>query len=217
MADMAHLIDWPDYPADIAKMKTHHELDCPELKKIQEEVLFWVDKNTNFLNDKTDESFWHVIKASDIVKCTPSLIKYMKSLRIPLREIAVGVLTEAQHNGFLLHMGNPPLNIKINFPIYNTEDVYTEWYDIPVDELDKLGIFKNPHVKDFDAYNYDLAKIHDTVQDLYPCITRYNMHTHPVVFNSWIPHRVMPGPNAKYPRVMIACMPFNEPSHYLKK
>jgi hypothetical protein len=81
----------------------------------------------------------------------------------------------------------------------------------------KLGTFVNPHVTDFVCYNYQLNKIHDRVQDLYPCITRYNMHENPIVFNSWIPHRVMAGPNAKYPRIMIATMPIKEPVHLLTK
>jgi hypothetical protein len=120
-------------------------------------------------------------------------------------------------DGFALHMVNPPLNIKINFPIYNTEDVYTEWFDIPVEDLNALGVHKNKHITTYDAYNYSLGKIHNTVQDLYPCITRYNMHEKPIVFNSWIPHRVMPGPGAKYPRIMLATMPINEPTHLLLK
>ena len=215
---MKNLIDWPNYPSDTTKMKTHHELDCPDLGRIQEEVLFWVNKNTNYLDEKIDNSFWHLIDGVDMAKHCPSLIKYMKSIQVPLRQISIGLLTESMKDkGFDLHMGNPPLNIKINFPIYNTEDVYTEWYGIPVEDMNKLGISKNPYVTTFDAYNYDLGKIHDVVQDLYPCITKYNMHKHPIVFNSWIPHRVMPGQNAKYPRIMVACIPIKEPIHYLKK
>lgn len=214
---MTHLIDFPNYPNDPKKYRTHKELECPVLGKIQEEILDWVDKNTNYLREKNDNSFWHLIDYVSLARVCPSLLSYMKSINIPLREITIGVLTESmKDSGFVLHMGNPPLNIKINFPILNTEDVYTEWYDIPIEDMDKLGTFKNPHVKTFDAYNYKLAPLHNTVQDLYPCVTRYNMHTHPIAFNSWIPHRVMPGPNAKYPRIMLACMPIKEPTYLLE-
>lgn len=211
-------IVYPDYPADPKLMKTHQELDCPTLGKIQEEVLYWVDKNTDYLRTPSDKSFWHLIDFVNLVKHCPSLIAYMRLIRIPLREVTIGVLTESmKDSGFQLHMGNPPLNIKINFPIYNTQDVYTEWYDIPESDLIKLGTFVNPHVTDFECYNYQLQKIHNQVQDLYPCITRYNMHEKPIVFNSWIPHRVMAGPNAKYPRIMLATMPIKEPVHLLTK
>jgi hypothetical protein len=211
-------IVYPGYPADTAIMKTHHELDCPALGKIKEEVLNWVDTSTDYLKNPRDISFWHLIDYVDLIKHCPSLLAYMRSIKIPLREVTIGVLTESmKDSGLELHMGNPPLNIKINFPIYNTEDVYTEWYDIPESDLIKLGTRVNEHVTEMTCYNYKLYKIHDTVKDLYPCITRYHMQNHPIVFNSWIPHRVMAGPNAKYPRIMIATMPINEPTHLLMK
>jgi hypothetical protein len=211
-------IVYPDYPSNTKIMKTHQELECPTLEKIQQEVLEWVDKTTDYLKTPGDKSFWHLINYVDLVKYCPSLLAYMRSIGIPLREISIGVLTESmKDSGFELHMDNPPLNIKINFPIYNTEDVYTEWYDIPELDMIKLGTEINQHVTDFVCYNYTLRKIHDTVQDLYPCITRYNMHKNPIVFNSWIPHRVMAGPDAKYPRIMIACIPIKEPTHLLMK
>jgi hypothetical protein len=45
------------------------------------------------------------------------------------------------------------------------------------------------------------------------------MDKNPIVFNSWFPHRVMPGPGAKFPRIMMACMPINDIKglEYLKK
>jgi hypothetical protein len=43
------------------------------------------------------------------------------------------------------------------------------------------------------------------------------MHEHPIVFNSYIPHRVMPGPNAKYPRIMLATMPIVDPVELMLK
>jgi hypothetical protein len=119
-----------------------------------------------------------------------------------------------KNDGLLLHVGNPKLQVKINFPIYNTEDVYTEWYDIPVEDMDKTGTRPDEN-SDYPVYN--LYKLHDLVESTYPCVARYNMQDHPIVFNSWIAHRVIPGPNAKYPRIMLACMPFNEPVHFLKK
>ena len=199
---------------DQSKYKCVHELDCPNLKDIQREVLDWVKTNTTFLQNKTDDSFWHKIDYKDLAKTSPSLLQFMKSVKIPIREITVGLLTEALNTGFQLHHGAPPLNFKINFPIYNTEDVWTEWYDIPKEDLDALGVVKNVYTG---TSQYALAKIHDTVQDKYPCIMRYNMHEKPIIFNSLIPHRVMPGPNAKYPRIMLATMPITDPIELMLK
>ena len=210
------LIDFPGYPSDKHKYNTHHELECPTLGKIQEETLEWVQAKTNFMNIPLDNSFWHHIADVDMARHCPSLIKFMKSINTPVREITIGVLTESMNkSGLTLHMGNPPINLKVNFPILNTEDVYTEWYDIPVEDLDAIGIRENNASPG--TYVYQLEKLHDTVEATYPCLTKYKMQDHPIVFNSWFPHRVMPGPKAQYPRIMIATMPIIEPYHFLEK
>jgi len=209
------MINYKNYPSDPKKFKTHHELQCNVLSKIQEEILHWVDKNTNFLNEKEDLEFWKKIQYADLGKTCPSLLKYMKSVKIPIREITIGLLTESmQHTGFGLHIGAPPLNFKINFPILNTEDVYTEWYDIPKQTLDELPPMVNKHTN---TLQYDLSELHNTVHENFELITSYNMHSYPIVFNSWIPHRVMPGPAAKFPRIMVATMPINDPLHLMTK
>lgn len=209
------MITHKNYPSDPSKIKTHYELECDVLDKIQEEILSWVDKNTKFLEEKNDVDFWKKIEYKELGKTCPSLMNYMKEIRIPIREITIGLLTETMRDsGFVLHIGAPPLNFKINFPIFNTEDVYTEWYDIPKEDLDKLPLLVNNHTN---TSQYDLSILHDTVHEKYNLITRYNMHTCPIVFNSWIPHRVMPGPNAKFPRIMIATMPIIDPVHLMMK
>lgn len=209
------MLNYTNYPSDPRKIKTHHELECDVLNKIQEEILHWVDKNTNFLNEKEDLEFWKKIEYKNLVKTCPSLIRYMKSIRIPIREVTIGLLTESmKDSGFLLHIGAPPLNFKINFPILNTEDVYTEWYDIPKEKLDEIKLMVNDHTN---TLQYDLSMLHDTVHENFDLITSYNMHSCPIIFNSWIPHRVMPGPKAKFPRIMIATMPINDPLNLMIK
>ena len=137
-----------DYPSDPKKVRTHLELECNSLGNIQDEIIDWVSKNTNYLNDVSDVQFWKKIEYKDLGKRCPSLMNYMKSIRMPIREIVIGLLTEAMRDdGFILHIGAPPLNFKINFPILNTEDVYTEWYDIPKDDLDRLGVMVNEHTQ----------------------------------------------------------------------
>jgi len=195
------------------KYKAFYELECDCLTSIQTEVLEWVQKKTNFINDKTSTTFWMKVDYKDMAKTSPSLLKYMKAIKTPIREIVVGLLNESLSSGFILHHGAPPMNFKINFPILNTEDVYTEWYDIPMDVLEKLPVTTNQHTG---TAVYDLKKLHNDVDKNFKCVGRYNMHTHPVILNSFIPHRVMPGPNAKYPRIMIATMPVNDPINLMQ-
>ena len=155
----------------------------------------WIEKNTNFLEDKTSKGFWMKIDYKNLARSAPALIEYFKHVRIPIQEITVGVLTEVMTDGFVMHHGSPGRNFKINFPIYNTEDVYTEWYDIPDDKLKEFPLLPNVHTQ---QPCYNLSSIHDTVDKLYPLRVAYNMHECPIVFNSYLPHRVMPGPNAKF-------------------
>jgi hypothetical protein len=217
---MKNLIDFPNYPADSNKLKAYHELDCPDMDNIKKEVMHWIDKNTNFRTMSNDRSFWHLIDGPNMARHCPTLIKYMKSIQIPLQQISIGILTEdMKDTGFRLHVGPPPKLIKINFPIFNTENIYTEWYDIPAEDMDALGVTVNPFITSYEEYGYNLWKIHNTVDKTYPCIAKYSMDKNPIVFNSWFPHRVMPGPGAKFPRIMMACMPINDIKglEYLKK
>ena len=204
-----------DYIPDQSIYKCLHELECNNLDKIKEEVMNWVVDNTHYLDEKKEKKFWHVIDYKDMGRTCPSLLRFMASVKIPIKEITVGLLTEGiGTNGFKLHNGAPPMNFKINFPIYNTEDVWTEWFDIPKEDIHKLPVITNQFTG---TDHYDFSPLHTTVQDLYPCIERYNMHECPIVFNSYIPHRVMPGPNAKYPRIMLATMPVVDPIHLMLK
>lgn len=202
-----------DYLGDQTKNKAVHELPEYNLDTIKEQVLDWVANNTDFLNDKTSEGFWMKIDYKDLARSCPALIEYFKHVRIPIQEITVGVLTEAMTGGFVMHHGSPGRNFKINFPILNTEDVYTEWYDIPDHALKQFPTIENKHTS---APCYDLSSIHQTVDTLYPLRVKYNMHRCPIVFNSYIPHRVMPGPDAKYPRIMLATMPVKDPFDLMK-
>jgi len=202
-----------DYLGNQTNIKAVHELPVYNLSDIQTEVLEWAKEKTGFLEDKTSLGFWMKIDYKDLARSCPSLIKYFKHVRIPIQEITVGVLTESMTEGFTLHHGSPGRNFKINLPILNTEDVYTEWYDIPEQNLRQFPHMENQHTK---APCYDLSSIHETVDTLYPLRVRYNMHSCPIVFNSYIPHRVMPGPTAKYPRIMLATMPVRDPVELMK-
>jgi len=197
-----------DYLGDQKKYKAYHKLPVHNLKQIQTQVMVWIRNNTDFANDKTSTGFWMKIDYKDLARTAPALMEYFKHVRIPIQEITVGVLTEKMSNGFVMHHGSPGRNFKINFPIHNTADVYTEWYDIPDNELSQFPIIQNDHTG---QPCYDLSSIHGTVDRIFPLRRSYNMHLCPIVFNSYLPHRVMPGPDAKYPRIMLATMPVQDP------
>ena len=203
-----------DYLGDQTKHKAVHELPVHNLDDVKTEVLRWIDVNTGILDDRTSTGFWMKIDYKSMARSCPSLIDYFRHVGVPVQEIVVGLLTEAMTSGFTLHHGSPGRNFKMNFPILNTEDVYTEWYDIPSADLATFPVQTNPHTGDS---TYDLSAIHHKVAEMYPLRISYNMHTCPILFNSYLPHRVMPGPKAKCPRVMIATMPVNDPFDIMKR
>lgn len=203
-----------DYLGNQTQYKAVHELPVYNLEDIKQQVMQWIRTNTGFLEDRTSKGFWMKIDYKDLARSAPALIEYFQYVKIPIQEITVGVLTEAMTQGFVLHHGAPDRNFKINFPIYNTEDVYTEWYDIPDEKLREFPEILNEFTDG--EYCYNLDAIHNTVANLYPLRERYHMHTCPIVFNSYLPHRVMPGPQAKYPRIMLATMPLKDPFNLMK-
>lgn len=196
-------------------LKPYHELTCPVLDDIRQEVLEYLkERIPEFLDPEwNDINFWQKINSSDLAKACPSVLKYMKSLSIPIREISIGVLPRVlKDDGVTLHIGEKPKNIKINFPILNTRGVYTEWYDIPQEDLAKMPIKHNAFGKEV----IDLDELDATVQDLYNLRARYEMTEYPIVFNSWIAHRVKAGPDATFPRIILAVIPIEEPRNLLE-
>ena len=101
-----------NYIPDQSIYKCVQELDCDCLDKIKEEVMNWVVDKTDFLDKKIDKKFWSMIDYKSMSKTCPTIVKYMYSIKIPIRQITVGILTEALHDGFMLHNGAPPYNFK---------------------------------------------------------------------------------------------------------
>lgn len=186
-------------------MKPFYQLHCDSQELISNKVIAFLKDKTDFLNE-THHGYWNKGYTLEIIKSVPELPKYFLSIGLKLREIAV-LVANKDNPGVVLHVDEKPLIAKINFPILNTKNIYTSWYDIPDHVINSLPKTINPFGKtipDFssvDAGSYDcLAKIETTT---------------PIVFNSSIPHQVEIGENAVYPRIVLSCMFFNEPTDYL--
>jgi len=151
----------------------YHVLECDNLSSIQQETLLWIDKHQELFESK---EFWNKIDYIDFIQNSPSLIQYVNSLGLKLRECAILI---GHKQGVARHTDEGPLLEKVNIPIFNTRDTYTEWY-----------------------HNDEL-------------VARVEVDK-PVVFNSAVPHQVVMGETARAPRIMLACMFFNDLSDYLK-
>jgi len=186
-------------------MKPFYQLHCDNQELISNKVIAFLKDKTGFLNEAHRE-YWNKGYTIEIVKTVPELPEYFSSIGLKLREIAVLVANKANH-GIVLHVDEKPMIAKINFPILNTKNIYTSWYNIPNDVINSLPKTINqfggeiPDLSSIDVNTYSrLAKIETTT---------------PIVFNSSIPHQVEIGENAVYPRIVLSCMFFNEPIEYL--
>jgi len=181
-------------------MKTHHIIDCDCLEKIQEESLRWIETHTDLLTNAPQ--FWNKIESKVFLLQNPTLVKFCLDRKLSIREVAVLVTSIDQS----LHVDEGPVVAKLNVPLLNTKDTFTEWYDVP--DIQSVSPVDSP----FGNAYLDLKDV-----DLTTCqkISEVEM-INPVIFNSTIPHRVKVNPTASLPRVVLSCMFFKEPIHYLQ-
>jgi len=188
-------------------MKPYHELECTLLPDIQFEALDWLQKRYDLSDQcslKTD--LWLNIDSKSFLKSNTALILWFRELKLICREVAITVVNDM--SGSALHIDELPILSKINIPIINYQHVVNEWYRVPDDLLRNI----TPVVNRFGSEFYDLSSINISQCEL---VGNIELRT-PIVFNSQIPHRILCRSGAKFPRVILACMFFNEPTEYLR-
>lgn len=117
-------------------MKCYHILECDNLVNIQQETLLWLDRHQNLFKSK---EYWNKIDYMDFISNSPSLIQYINLLGLKLRECAILIGYE---DGLSRHIDEGPIIAKINIPILNTKDTYTEWYTDSGEQLARVEIDK---------------------------------------------------------------------------
>jgi len=166
--------------------------DCDCLDQISKEAMTWIRENTDLM-ENWPHLFWNKIDYKHFLLENPTLVKWCADHKLAIREVAVlfAISEPGGKNPRVneqLHIDDGPLRSKINFPIYNVKDTWTEWYDVP--DAPPFGPAQS--LADRDLTKLNMIAEFETVK--------------PVVFNSSIPHRIRIGPNAKVPRIQIAVM-----------
>ena len=183
----------------IMQLKTHHLLECDSQEQISREALTWITEHTDLLTNAT--GFWNKINYKHFILLNPTLSKYCMKLKLIIREVAV--LVTNSNEGVPLHIDEKPVVAKINFPVLNTKDTYTEWYN--VNNLDQL-----PNI--INQFGQPIPDLTNAITEKINSIEMIQ----PMVFNSSVAHQVVIGPNAELPRVVISCMFYKEPIDLLK-
>ena len=117
-------------------MKCYHILECDNLVNIQQETLLWLDRHQDLFDS---DEYWNKIDYMDFIRNSPSLIQYINLLGLKLRECAILIGYE---DGLGRHTDEGPIIAKINIPILNTKDTYTEWYTDSGEQIARVEIDK---------------------------------------------------------------------------
>jgi hypothetical protein len=185
-------------------MKPYYQLSCNSLEEIQKEVIDWIRlNNPEILHSK---SLWNKTDTVNLLRSTPALIEYCRSLDLKLREVALTIVTEKKNVD--LHIDELPITAKINIPILNTRNTFNRWYNIP----SELFSATTPIINEFGKKFYNFKDVDYSKLDLLGEIELLS----PVVFNSQIAHNIILGEHSVLPRIVLSCTFFKEPLHYLK-
>lgn len=186
-------------------MKPYHILPCKHLKKIQEEVIRWIEKKNPLFF--ASESLWNKIDTVDLIKSAPFLQNYFQTLNLKIRECALTVITEYKDTE--LHIDELPVTAKINIPILNTKHSVNRWYEIPNWLLSSTSPISNKFGKKY----YQFADVDYKKLNLLGEIELLE----PIVFNSQLAHNIVLSKQSIFPRIVLATTFFKEPINYLKE
>lgn len=175
----------------MAQMTHWRLLDCPKYEEINSEI-------QNYIHDigliEKTESFWNPIEVVKFVTSCPKFKNYLVKQNLLIKSLAVTVGKNKNCCG--PHIDSPPARFKLSWPIENTRDTYTRWFEPLTD---------NPSIVINDLggtsfQNFDELREISRLETLRPSI-----------IDAGIPHDVYIGPGAVLPRIGLQCQLIKEP------
>jgi hypothetical protein len=106
-------------------MKCYVELPCNNIDLISNQIYQYVENNTSILS--TTNYGWHFVKLHELLDCAPDLLDFFKTNKLVPRHAAITIVTESNH--LPMHIDEPPVIAKINFPVRNTKGWANRWFD----------------------------------------------------------------------------------------
>ena len=145
-------------------MKCYCVLDCKVLDQIQYEVLNYLKHNTILLTEKRQRyKAWATANTKEVIRNCPSIIKWLRTLKILPTEISFIVYQEIGV-GLPIHTDDPRLISKINVPIQHTEGNITRWHDaddqvIAEYNMEKPVVFNSSIPHSVEIINTNLPRV----------------------------------------------------------
>ena len=189
--------------------KSFQEIEYDNVEEIKIQFIEYLKLKTNFLTDENIKDIFHNLNIEDVLKFCPELIKFFKKIKILCKQLNLIYISNHMNLEDLLplHIHAPRFNFQINIPIFNTENFWTEWYEIPKSiDINYEKLFKN--------YNLDLRDV--DIEEL-KCLGKINVHKNPIIFNVLIAHRVITKGPLNFPRIILTAIPLRDISHLMKK
>lgn len=128
-------------------MKYFSKIPCNTVEQISQEIYDFLVTNTTLTTDPIIG--WNFVDCKSLLQNSPTLLKFLSELKLKPRHAAVVILTE---NGQLpMHVDEPPVIAKINFPVKNTQGWANRWYKdneiVELVDLDTPIVFNSqiPH------------------------------------------------------------------------
>lgn len=174
-------------------MNYYKILPCDEYEQINQGIWRWI-KSQGFVD--TTKEFWNPVDYQDFLKQNPRFVRWALDLNLKIKSIAVTVAKK--DDCCPTHIDTPPARFKLSWPIANTQNTYTRWLvptvSDPSKNVNKLG---GTHFYDYTQFQ-EVSRLESVV---------------PAIIDAGVPHDVVIGPEAVFPRVGLQCQLYNEPEN----
>lgn len=105
-------------------MKCFAKVPCDAVEPISREIYDFLVQHTTLITDPIIG--WNFVDCKKLLQSAPQLFDFLNQLKLKPRHAAVVILTE---NGQLpMHIDEPPVIAKLNFPVINTQGWCNRWY-----------------------------------------------------------------------------------------
>lgn len=172
-------------------MQLFKHLECENYQEINQQILDFVTKK-NLIN--TSRQFWNPVPAIEFLQSVTLFHPWLIQHGLRLHSVAVTIGKTLNCCG--IHTDTPPAVNKLSWPVLNTQGTFNRWFRPVVD---------NPQVQ----INELGGKCYIDMMELEE-IGRMEV-VQPCIINAGIPHDVWIQEPAKFPRIGLQCMLFQEP------
>lgn len=184
-------------------MKNYRQLDCNNIDVISQKIYDFVGTSTSLLQDGAEG--WQFIDCKSLLGSVPELAEFFKAHKLLPREAAVVIL----YRRLDLHIDPAPVTAKINFPVANNTGWTNYWYSLPDGVLEALP-------RKVTQFGADCEDVSQLPADLLMNPEHLDDLSMPIVFNSRVPHSVVPTNPTALPRIIASFTFHKEPLELLQ-